>query len=163
MKNTLKLAVIGAVMFAALTTQAATGRVTAFSVTQGHPSGGGVTAMQVADGNVFRVASGSFPKIDWTAAGGDLGNPTFVHNMSVTIRGAKLGTSAIAMWMYDFISSRWVFVSTVNLPGVGLASTAIPVTNVPSRFVAFGGHFRMRFISTGPVTMIVDKISVTTS
>lgn len=163
MKNTLKLAVVGAAMFAALSAQAATGRLFGYSVTQGSPGGGGIGAMMQADGNLFRVKNGEFPKIDWTVSGGQLGNPTFVHNMSVTIRGSKLGTSAIGLWMFDYVALRWVYINTVSLPNVGLANTTINVTNTPSRFVNFQGRFQLRFISTGPVTMIVDRIGVTTS
>ncbi len=164
MKNTLKLAVVGAAMLATLIAQAATGRVLGYRVNRGANGGGGVAAMRLADGNLHRVWSDSAnPKIDWEVIVGELGNPALVHNMTVTVRGSKLGTAAIGLWMYDYVAFKWVYVSTVALPNVGLANTAIQVTNLPHRFIQFNGQCKLRFISTGPVTMIVDQFRVTTS
>ena len=164
MKNTLKLAVIAATMLATLVAQAATGRILGYRVETGANGGGGVAAMTQADGNLHRVwTSGQDRRIDWHVIVGDLGNPSFVHNMVVTVRGAKLGASNFGLWMYDYVARRWVYVSAFSLPSVGLANTSINVTNVASRFVQFNGQCKVRFISTGPVEMIVDRISVTTS
>ena len=164
MKNTLKLAVIAATMLATLVAQAATGRILGYRVESGANGGGGVSAMSQADGNLHRVWSTTQnPKIDWTVIAGELGNPTFVHNMTVTVRGAKLGTSNLGLWMYDYVARRWIYISSFSLPNVGLANTSINVTNVPSRFVQFNGQCKLRFISTGPVEMIVDRISVNTN
>lgn len=164
MKNTIKFAVIAATMLATLVAQAATGRILGYRVDAGANGGGGVSAMTQADGNLHRVWTNTGDrKIDWTVIAGELGNPTFVHNMVVTVRGAKLGTSTLGLWMYDYVARKWVYVSSFSLPNVGLGNTSINVTNVPSRFVQFNGQCKLRFISTGPVEMIVDKISVTTS
>lgn len=164
MKNTLKFAVIAAAILATLIAQAATSRIIGYRAQAGANGGGGVAAMNLADGNLHRVwSTNDFPKIDWTAIGGELGNPARINNMVVTVRGSKLGNSAIGLWMYDYVAFRWVYVSNVTLPSVGLANTSINVTNVPSRFVQFNGQFKLRFISTGPITMIVDQLRVTTS
>lgn len=164
MKNTLKFAVVAATMLATLVAQAATGRILGYRVERGANGGGGVAAMTQADGNLHRVwSTNEHPKIDWHVIVGELGNPTLVRNMVVTVRGSKLGTSNLGLWMYDYVAFKWVYVSTVPLPNVGLANTSINVTSVPSRFVQFNGQCKLRFISTGPVTMIVDRISVTTS
>ena len=151
-------------MLATLVAQAATGRILGYRVEKGANGGGGVSAMTQADGNLHRFWTNSTdPRIDWHVIVGDLGNPTFVRSMTITVRGAKLGTSNIGMWIYDFVARKWVYGSAVSLPSVGLANTSMTLTNVPSRFVQFNGQCKIRFISTGPVEMIVDKITVTTS
>lgn len=164
MKNTLKLIVISATMLATLVVQAATGRILGYRVDAGDNGGGGVSAMTQTDGNFHRVwSTNQDPKIDWTVIAGQLGNPAFVHSMAITMRGSKLGTSTLGLWMYDYVARRWSYISAFSFPSVGLGTTSINVTNVPSRFVQFNGQCKMRFISTGPVEMILDRISVTTS
>ncbi|HRI43504.1 MAG TPA: hypothetical protein PLL78_04745 [Fimbriimonadaceae bacterium] len=160
MKSTLRLTLICAAALATLCAHALVGRITGLQVYRGSTPNDNINLLRYADNNFFRINSMPGQEFDFVVPGNGLGNPSRVRRLDVSILGSRTGSGPIALWMYDWVAARWTYMTTVELPTIGLGTFTYRVTPVPQRFVSYQGTFGLKFRTRTVSTMIVDRIGV---